>query len=211
MDALAKVSVADALTYVVAPLVALRVLHTLYAFVLRPGKKLRKYGEWAVITGATDGIGKAYAFELAKQGLKIFLVSRSEDKLVQVEQELKAKGFDAAHLAVDFSNFDAKARAAVKAKIGALDVGVLINNVGMSYPFTKFYHELTDEEARPAANAPPPRVRARARALTLSRAPAAGGGPRRDQRELDDVDDAHRPRRDRPRGDVTMSPCDVTT
>ena len=166
MDALAKVSVADALTYVVAPLVALRVLHTLYAFVLRPGKKLRKYGEWAVITGATDGIGKAYAFELAKQGLKIFLVSRSEDKLVQVEQELKAKGFDAAHLAVDFSNFDAKARAAVKAKIGALDVGVLINNVGMSYPFTKFYHELTDEEARPAANAPPPRVRARARALT---------------------------------------------
>ena len=75
---------------------------------------------------------------------------------------------------------------------GALDVGVLINNVGMSYPFTKFYHELTDEEARPAANAPPPRVRARARALTLSRAPAAGGGPRRDQRELDDVDDEER-------------------
>ena len=98
------------------------------------------------MTGATDGIGKAYAFELAKQGLKVFLISRSEDKLVQVEQELRAKGAEARHLAIDFSNFDEKARAAVKAAIGTLDVGILINNVGMSYPFTKYYHELTDEE-----------------------------------------------------------------
>ena len=172
MDALAKVSVADALTYVVAPLVALRVLHTLYAFLLRPGKKLRKYGEWAVITGATDGIGKAYAFELARQGLKIFLISRSEDKLVTVEQELKAKGFDAAHLAVDFSNFDAKARAAVKKAIGALDVGVLINNVGMSYPFTKFYHELTDDEARQPPSPPARRARALSAACLLYTSPS---------------------------------------
>jgi 17beta-estradiol 17-dehydrogenase / very-long-chain 3-oxoacyl-CoA reductase len=32
-------------------------------------------GEWALVTGATDGIGKAYAFALAKKGLNIILVS----------------------------------------------------------------------------------------------------------------------------------------
>ena len=34
-----------------------------------------------VVTGSTDGIGKAYAEELARQGLNIVLISRSEEKL----------------------------------------------------------------------------------------------------------------------------------
>merc|ERR1712187_477254 len=50
------------------------------------------------------------------------------------------------HLAIDYSNFDAEARESVRAKIAGLDVGVLVNNVGMSYPFTKYFHELKDEE-----------------------------------------------------------------
>merc|ERR1712039_797719 len=50
------------------------------------------------------------------------------------------------HLAIDYSNFDEAARAAVRTKIADLDVGVLINNVGMSYPFTKYFHELKDDE-----------------------------------------------------------------
>lgn len=62
-----------------------------YKFFFRPGKELRKYGEWAVVTGATDGIGKAYAFELAKQGLNVLLVARSEEKLKETAQELRAK------------------------------------------------------------------------------------------------------------------------
>lgn len=35
---------------------------------LRPGKKLRDYGEWGLVTGASDGIGRAYCDYLAKQG-----------------------------------------------------------------------------------------------------------------------------------------------
>ena len=42
-------------------------LATVYAFTVRGGKNLKKYGEWAVVTGATDGIGQAEAFELAKK------------------------------------------------------------------------------------------------------------------------------------------------
>lgn len=137
-----------AVTLLYASLKGLQALATLHAFFLRSGKRLRKYGEWAVVTGATDGIGRAYAFELAKQGLSVLLLSRTEEKLQEVEKELQEKypKVKVAHLAVDFGHFDAKARESVKAKVAPLDVGVLINNVGVSYPFTKYFHELKDEE-----------------------------------------------------------------
>ena len=35
---------------------------------LRPGKKVSQYGAWAIVTGGTDGIGREYANQLAKQG-----------------------------------------------------------------------------------------------------------------------------------------------
>jgi 17beta-estradiol 17-dehydrogenase / very-long-chain 3-oxoacyl-CoA reductase len=44
------------------------VLGFIYAYFLRPGRNLKSYGAWAVVTGATDGIGKAYCVELAKKG-----------------------------------------------------------------------------------------------------------------------------------------------
>ena len=48
-------------------------------------------GKWAVVTGSTDGIGKAYAFALAKKGLNIVLVSRSPYKLQNVAAEIEEK------------------------------------------------------------------------------------------------------------------------
>lgn len=41
-----------------------------------------------VITGATDGIGKSYARQLAKQGLNVILVSRTQSKLENVAAEI---------------------------------------------------------------------------------------------------------------------------
>lgn len=50
---------------------------------------LRKtYGDWVVITGATDGIGLEYAREFARRGHSLVLVGRTESKLVRVKQEL---------------------------------------------------------------------------------------------------------------------------
>lgn len=40
----------------------------IYVYYLRPGKNLKRLGQWAVVTGATDGIGRAYADGLAKKG-----------------------------------------------------------------------------------------------------------------------------------------------
>ncbi|KAF6077726.1 hydroxysteroid dehydrogenase like 1 [Phyllostomus discolor] len=42
---------------------------------------VKQYGRWAVVSGATDGIGKAYAEELASRGLNIVLISRNQEKL----------------------------------------------------------------------------------------------------------------------------------
>ena len=46
----------------------------------------------------------------------------------------------------DYSKFDAAAKAAVKKVLEPLDIGILINNVGMSYRYPRFFDELTDEE-----------------------------------------------------------------
>lgn len=50
---------------------------------------LKKQGRWAVVTGSTDGLGKAYAEALAKKGINIVLVSRSLSKLEDVAHGIK--------------------------------------------------------------------------------------------------------------------------
>ncbi len=52
-----------------------------------------KLGKWAVVTGATDGIGKAYAMALAKKGMSVLLISRTEAKLQAVKEEIESKGY----------------------------------------------------------------------------------------------------------------------
>ena len=108
---------------------------------------MRKLGEWAVITGATDGIGKAYALELAKKGQSIVLISRTEAKLQAVQQEIKevAPKVSVKYIVCDYSKFDDKAKATVAKGIEGLEVGVLINNVGISYRYPMYFDELTDE------------------------------------------------------------------
>lgn len=52
-----------------------RFCNGVYIYFIRPGKNLKRLGQWAVITGATDGIGKAYAFALANKGTCNYLES----------------------------------------------------------------------------------------------------------------------------------------
>ena len=44
---------------------------------------------WAVVTGSSDGIGRGYALELAKRGLNVVLISRTQEKLDQVAEEIR--------------------------------------------------------------------------------------------------------------------------
>jgi len=45
-------------------------------------------GSYAVVTGATDGIGKGFAFGLAKRGFNLVLISRNEQKLQDTKQQI---------------------------------------------------------------------------------------------------------------------------
>lgn len=105
-------------------------------------------GEWAVVTGATDGIGKAYAMGLASKGLSVVLISRTASKLEDVQKEIKEKypSVEVKIVVCDYSKFDDAAEAKVKAALPS-DIGVLINNVGVSYRYPQYYHEISQEEA----------------------------------------------------------------
>jgi len=124
-------------------------LMVLFKTLLRPGKNLKKsYGEWAVVTGSTDGIGKAMAFELARKGMNVLFVGRSAEKLKAAIAECADKypKVSLKSAVVDFASLSVDSAKGLSEIISGLEVGVLINNVGISYDFPQWYHELTDEE-----------------------------------------------------------------
>jgi hypothetical protein len=71
---------------------AKKILNNLNTFVFNGGSvDFKKYGSWAVVTGCTDGIGKAYTEHLAKLGLNIVLISRTLEKLEKHSKHLHVK------------------------------------------------------------------------------------------------------------------------
>lgn len=88
-----------------------------------------------MITGASDGLGKEYAFQLARKGWNLLLVSRTESKLRTLASELEEKyaGVRTKILAMDFAKNDDDDYSRLKAVADGLDIGILINNVGMSH------------------------------------------------------------------------------
>ena len=62
-----------------------------YCFAYRLNLKKRYGGGWALVTGASDGIGKEYCIELAKSGFDIILMARNKEKLEEVAKELREK------------------------------------------------------------------------------------------------------------------------
>lgn len=121
-------------------------LKWVYISFLRPGKNLKKYGSWALVTGPTDGIGKGFAFQLARKGLNLVLVGRNPDKLKEVSDAIQAKygKTQIKNVVVDFSGDLNEGIKRIEEAIEGIDVGVLINNVGVSYPYARFFHEVDE-------------------------------------------------------------------
>ena len=84
-----------------------------------------------LITGASSGIGEAFARRLAEEGHNLVLVARSEDKLRSLCDELKeAHGITAHFIAVDLVDFEADRRLFQETERHGLEVDWLINNAG---------------------------------------------------------------------------------
>ncbi|CAG9769090.1 unnamed protein product [Ceutorhynchus assimilis] len=112
----------------------------------KDGSLSKKYGPWALITGSTDGIGKSYAFELARRGLNIVLVSRSLEKLNKTQQEIESLyPIKTKIVQADFS-LGKKAVDIVKEKVEQLEIGILVNNVGKQYQYPMYLGEVPEEE-----------------------------------------------------------------
>jgi 17beta-estradiol 17-dehydrogenase / very-long-chain 3-oxoacyl-CoA reductase len=121
-------------------------------FVL-PGKNLKKFGAtkgaWAVVTGASDGIGKEFALQLAAAGFNILLVARNEAALTSVATEIASKTAGKVETRiqlVDFAKNDPAALDAFKSVVNGLEIGVLVNNVGKSHAMPTYFAETSEQE-----------------------------------------------------------------
>jgi len=98
-------------------------------------KKFLTRDYWAVVTGATAGIGEGFTYELARRGINVLAVSRSEDKLKNLAQQVSSKypSVQVKTLVIDFANESPEEYSnKLKDAIANLKVSVLVNNVGVN-------------------------------------------------------------------------------
>lgn len=91
------------------------------------------YGKVAVVTGASSGIGESLVYELARNGCNVVLSARSEEKLVEIEKDIRQK-FDIKTLVVKTDvSLEEDCRNLIEKTVeyfGQIDI--LINNAGIS-------------------------------------------------------------------------------
>lgn len=91
-----------------------------------------RYGEWALITGASGGIGSEFARALAKDGISCVLTARREDRLQDLAKELEQNhGVSTRVLPIDLGAEDGPSRLAEACE--DLEIGILVNNAGLGY------------------------------------------------------------------------------
>lgn len=118
-----------------------------------PPVNFRKYGaksnKWAVVTGASDGIGKEYSLQLAKKGFNIFLISRTQSKLEVLATELETKyKVETKTLAIDFASDKPSNYELISQLTKNLPITILINNVGQSHSIPVPFVETEEDELR---------------------------------------------------------------
>jgi 3-oxoacyl-[acyl-carrier protein] reductase len=89
-------------------------------------------GRIALVTGASQGIGRACALELAKAGATVALAARNEAKLAEVAAEIEAAGGQAAAFALDVANEESIKNGAKAALDRFAKVEILVNNAGIT-------------------------------------------------------------------------------
>jgi NAD(P)-dependent dehydrogenase (short-subunit alcohol dehydrogenase family) len=104
-------------------------------------------GKIAIVTGASQGVGKGEAMALAKEGAKVAVLARRYDGVVAVAQAIEAIGGEALPIACDVCSVEQvnAAVAQVVARWGTVDI--LVNNAQIIYPPHAF-EEWTEEQMR---------------------------------------------------------------
>ncbi|MDB5686696.1 MAG: hypothetical protein JWR77_1285 [Rhizorhabdus sp.] len=88
-----------------------------------------RYGSWAVIAGASDGLGAEFARQLARRGINCALVARRAAKLAELAEELRRDfGVEAECHPIDLAAADAGMK--LEAIADSVDVGLIVLNAG---------------------------------------------------------------------------------
>lgn len=91
-----------------------------------------RYGEWALVTGASSGIGAEFARVLAREGVSLVLTARREDRLRSLAGELEKRHSVATRIvALDLAGPDGPDRLA--SALQDIEIGILVNNAGVGY------------------------------------------------------------------------------
>ncbi len=108
-----------------------------------------RFGPWALITGASSGIGKEFARQIAASGINVVLVARRETALIEVGRSI-AKDFKVQHrvIVMDLSQEGFISKLAELTK--DLDIGLVVSNAGTgnSGEFLKLDRQLLEETLR---------------------------------------------------------------
>jgi short-subunit dehydrogenase len=90
---------------------------------------LERYGPWAVIAGASEGTGRAFARQVAASGVNCILIARREEALAELAQQIRSEnGVECIYASVDLALPDAFDK--IIAVVGSREVGLFINNAG---------------------------------------------------------------------------------
>lgn len=100
----------------------------------------------ALVTGASSGIGRAFALRLAREGCDLVIVARRADRLAEVAEEIRGAGGQAETLVADLASRDGLAL--VEARCARGDLSMLVNNAGFQVyrPFLQLDAELADSQ-----------------------------------------------------------------
>ena len=102
-------------------------------------------GKWALVTGASAGIGIALARELASHGAKLILTARRKDRLETLAAEFIGKGIEVRVIPADLNDPAAPQQIYDATEGAGLNVDILINNAGLGQ-FGAFAQSETDQE-----------------------------------------------------------------
>ena len=95
-------------------------------------EKYGRFGSWAVVTGASEGIGLSFARDLAKRGFNVCIIALAGPKLDEAVAEIQTHKVKGLAISFDFAATDEAAYAELFKKLNDLDVSILVNNVGIT-------------------------------------------------------------------------------